>query len=79
MYGVLGALLRWAVGGRPGWRAHLGWPLAAGAYGLLLEFLQFYLGNGRGFSWGDFAANLAGVALFWLLAGFWGTENPQVC
>lgn len=70
MYGVLGALLRWAAGARPGWQAHLGWPLAAGAYGLLLEILQPALGGGRGFSWGDAGMDLLGAALLWFGTGW---------
>ena len=68
MYGVLGALFRWAAGVKAG---PLGrWLPAAGAgYGFLMEFLQLWLGGGtRSFSWGDALANLAGVVLFWLLA-----------
>ena len=66
LYGILGALLRWAAGPW-GKRRAAGWlPAAGGAYGLLLEWLQPWIGGaGRAFSWGDAAANLAGVALFW--------------
>ncbi len=67
MYGLLGALLRWAAGNRPGagaWR----WPVAGAGYGLLLEWLQLAMcGGTRAFSWGDVGANLAGVVVFWLL------------
>ena len=70
MYGVLGALLRWAAAARPGWRMHLALPLAAAGYGLLMEILQLGIGGpGRMFSWGDAAANLAGAVVFWLAAG----------
>ena len=69
MYGVLGALFRWAAGTRPGWRAHLALPLAAAGYGLLMEILQLEIGGpGRMFSWSDAAANLAGAVLFWVAA-----------
>lgn len=68
LYGLLGALLRWAAGNRPGagaWR----WPVAGAGYGLLLEWLQLAMcGGTRAFSWGDAGANLAGVVGFWLLA-----------
>ena len=69
MYGVLGALLRWAAGARIGaadwWR-----PAAGAGYGVLMEFLQLWCGGGtRSFSWADAWADLAGVVVFWLLAG----------
>lgn len=61
MYGLLGALLRWAHGGG-GAAARHGLPLAAAAYGLLMECLQLQLGGGtRMFSWGDAAANWIGA------------------
>ena len=69
MYGVLGALLRWAAGpGKPSPAAR--WlPVAGAGYGLLMEGLQLWIGGaGRMFSWGDAAANLAGVILFWVAA-----------
>ena len=78
LYGVLGALLRWAAGPGAGRRA-AGWlPVAGAAYGFLLELLQPWIGGaGRTFNWGDAAANLAGVALFWLAAGrLLERENP---
>ena len=76
LYGVLGVLLRWAAGP---WAATLWLPAAGAGYGLLMEFLQPWIGGaGRTFSWGDAAANLAGVGLFWLAAGrFLGRENPS--
>ena len=78
LYGVLGALLRWAAGPWAERRAALGLPAAGAAYGFLLEGLQPWIGGaGRAFSWGDAAANLAGVMLFWLAAGrVLGRENP---
>ena len=78
LYGVLGALLRWAAGAWGERRAALALPAAGALYGLLLELLQPWLGGaGRAFSWGDAAANLAGVMLFWLAAGrVLGRENP---
>lgn len=78
LYGVLGALLRWAAGPGAGRRA-AGWlPAAGAAYGLAMEVLQPWIGGaGRAFSWGDAAANLAGIMLFWLVAGrFLGREKP---
>lgn len=69
MYGVLGALLRWAAGAKVG-PAGRWLPLAGGGYGLLMEFLQRWISGGsRTFSWGDAAANLAGVVLLWMAAG----------
>ena len=71
IYGVLGVLLRWAAGPRAAMRAALWLPAAGAAYGLLLEVLQPMIGGaGRTFSWGDAAANLAGVALIWLASGW---------
>ena len=77
LYGVLGALLRWAAGTWAERRAALWLPVAGAAYGFMLEGLQPWIGGaGRMFSWGDAAANLAGVGLFWLLAGwFLGREK----
>lgn len=77
LYGVLGALLRWAAGAWGERRAALALPAAGALYGLLLELLQPWLGGaGRAFSWGDAAANLAGVGLFWVAAGrFLGREK----
>ena len=78
LYGVLGALLRWAAGSRAWRRAALWLPAAGAVYGFLLELLQPRLGGaGRAFSWGDAAANLVGVFLFWTAAGRWlGRKNP---
>jgi VanZ family protein len=77
MYGVLGVLLRWAAvsnkAGTSSWRL----PLAGAAYGLLMEGLQGWLGGGRSFSWGDAAANLAGVVLFWHAAG-WFLDRTHI-
>jgi VanZ family protein len=77
LYGLLGVLLRWAAassrGGTSGWRL----PLAGAAYGLLMEGLQGWLGWGRSFSWGDAAANLAGVVLFWHAAG-WFLDRAHI-
>ena len=78
MYGVLGALFRWAAGPKvsPAGR----WlPAAAAGYGLLMEFLQLeFSGGARMFSWGDAAANLAGAFLFWSVAGrFLGKREIQ--
>ncbi len=77
LYGILGALLRWAAGAWGERRAALALPAAGALYGLLLELLQPWLGGaGRAFSWGDAAANLAGVGLFWWIAGrFLGREK----
>ena len=70
LYGVLGALLRWAAEPRAARRTAWWWPVAGAAYGLFLEGLQPWIGGaGRAFSWGDAAANLAGIGLCWLLAG----------
>ena len=79
LYGVLGALLRWAAGAWGARRAALALPAAGALYGLLLELLQPWLGGaGRAFSWGDAAANLAGVGLFWWVAGrFLERENSS--
>ena len=80
LYGLLGALLRWAAaaGGR-GAGVHLGWPLAAAGYGLLMEFLQLAFGGGtRMFSWGDALANQAGAVGLWIAAGrFLGSAPPR--
>lgn len=78
LYGILGGLLRWAAGPWAATRAARWWPVAGALYGLLLEWLQPWVGGaGRTFSWGDAAANLAGVMLFWLAAGrVLGRENP---
>ncbi len=74
MYGVLGALLRWASEPWAATRAARWLPVAGALYGLLLEWLQPWIGGtGRSFGWGDAAANLAGVMLAWWAAGrFWG-------
>ena len=80
MYGVLGAMLRWAAGrGSDGEAPSVSrWlPLAAGGYGLLMEFLQLELtGGARMFSWGDAAANLTGAVLFWVAAGQFLKNKP---
>ena len=71
MYGLLGALLRWAAEeeGKAS-PSPWGWPLAAAGYGLLMEFLQLQIGGGtRMFSWSDAAANLAGAVACWHAAG----------
>ena len=70
MYGWLGVLLRWEAsreGGRTAGNGHL---TGAIGYGLLMEVLQLLVGGGRMFSWGDAAANAAGVLLFWVGAGW---------
>ena len=79
LYGVLGALLRWAAGPRAAPRAALWLPAAGAVYGFLLELLQPWMGGaGRAFSWGDAAANLVGLFLFWIAAGRWlGRKNPN--
>jgi VanZ family protein len=79
LYGILGALLRWAAGPWAATRAALALPAAGALYGLLLELLQPWLGGaGRAFSWADAAANLAGIVLFWVVAGrFLGRENSS--
>lgn len=70
MYGLLGALLRWAIGNGPLSPASRGLPLAAAGYGLLMEFLQLWFSGGtRMFSWNDAAANLVGAVVFWHGAG----------
>ncbi len=74
LYGVLGALLRWAAEPKAGGMAPASrWlPLAAAGYGLLMEFLQVEMTGGtRHFSWADVAANLIGVCLVWHAAGWW--------
>jgi hypothetical protein len=60
-----------ALGGQPGGGAAAGsWRLAGAiGYGLLMEVFQLLGGGGRMFSWGDAAANAAGVLLFWAGAG----------
>ncbi len=71
LYGILGALLRWAVEEeKKGWTR--GWilPLAGAGYGWLMECCQYgFSGGARSFSWGDAGANLLGVMLFWGWAG----------
>ncbi len=70
MYGVLGGLMRWAAGQEDIPPAARGLPMVGAAYGLLMEFLQSWVGGaGRTFSWGDAAANLVGVFAFWWAAG----------
>ena len=70
MYGVLGALLRWAAGPAATARAARWLPVAGVAYGFLMELLQLWIsGGGRSFSWADAAANLVGVVLCWGAAG----------
>ncbi len=69
MYGLLGALFRWAAGQGKVPRAVRWLPVAGIAYGVLMEYLQRWAsGGGRMFSWGDAGANLAGVVLFWFAA-----------
>lgn len=80
MYGLLGALLRWAVAEKKNeaW-ASLWFPVAAAGYGLLMEFCQLaFSGGSRTFSWGDAAANLAGVVAGWMFV-LWlmGRHSPQ--
>ena len=78
MYGVLGALFRWAAGAPPEWRTHLALPLAAAGYGLLMEILQLEIGGpGRMFSWSDAAANLAGAVLFWIAVNSYLAPSRQ--
>jgi VanZ family protein len=70
MYGFLGVLLRWEAS-REGGRTAGSWRLAGAiGYGLLMEVFQLLVGGGRMFSWGDAAANAAGVLLFWAGAGW---------
>ncbi|NCA81154.1 MAG: hypothetical protein EOM72_00210 [Opitutae bacterium] len=66
MYGVLGALFRWAAeleeARSPRWLL----PAAAIGYGLLMEILQLTLRGGvRTFSWADAVANGVGAVGFW--------------
>ena len=69
LYGLLGALLRWAQPPGRGGRRGAAWVAAAAGYGLLMEILQLTLCAGsRGFSWGDALANTAGAAGGWALA-----------
>ena len=69
MYGGLGALLRWAAGGKSILPAARWLPAAGAGYGLLMELLQPWIGGaGRTFSWGDAWANLAGIAVGWIVA-----------
>lgn len=75
LYGVLGALLRWAAGGKSIPAAARWLPAFGFGYGLLMEILQAGLGGaGRAFSWGDAAANLVGIVAGWLFA-MWLTER----
>lgn len=75
MYGVLGALLRWAAGGKSISAAARWLPASGFGYGWLMEILQGGIGGeGRAFSWGDVAANLAGVVVGWLFA-LWLTRR----
>lgn len=68
MYGVLGALLRWASGLPAPARASRWLPAAGALYGVLMEVLQLTLsGASRGFSWGDILANTVGIAVGWLV------------
>ncbi len=70
LYGVLGVLLRWAAEGGAAWAKGWTLPLAGAGYGLLMEACQLcFSGGQRSFSWADALANLAGVMLFWHLAG----------
>lgn len=70
MYGLLGALLRWAADGSQWGSRCWGLPMAGAAYGLLMEGCQFWFsGGGRSFSWGDAVANWMGVMLFWWWIG----------
>ena len=69
MYGFLGVLLRWEASREEG-RTSGSWRLAGAiGYGLLMEVFQLHIGGGRMFSWGDVAANTAGVLMLWGLAG----------
>ncbi|MGD9780940.1 MAG: VanZ family protein [Kiritimatiellia bacterium] len=69
MYGLLGALLRWAAGRESIPPAARWLPAAGVGYGLLMEVLQRGIGGtGRAFSWGDVLADLAGVAAGWIAA-----------
>ena len=71
LYGVLGALLRWAAEPGAARRAAGWWPVAGAVYGFAMELLQPWIGGeGRAFSWGDAAANLAGVVIFWTAFGW---------
>ena len=70
MYGVLGAMSRWAAG-EAAIPAAARWllPAAGVGYGVLMELLQGWIaGAGRSFSWGDVLANLAGVVAGWIVA-----------
>ena len=80
MYGWLGVLLRWEAS-REGGRTAGAWRLSGAIlYGLLMEVFQLLAGGGRMFSWGDAAANAAGVLLFWAGAGrlFTAPKNPGI-
>jgi VanZ family protein len=70
MYGLLGALLRWAAGPGDGPPPGRWLPVAAVGYGLLMEFFQLvFSGGARSFSWGDAVANGVGAILFWFWTG----------
>ena len=69
LYGLLGALFRWTAGQEKISPVAWGLPAAGAGYGLLMEFLQKWIGGeGRGFSWWDAWADFVGVILFWLIA-----------
>lgn len=77
MYGLLGALMRWAAGQEKAPAASWWLPLAGAGYGLMMEFLQLHLSGGiRTFSWWDAAANLVGVVAFWYGAGRFLANRP---
>jgi hypothetical protein len=77
MYGVLGALFRWAAGQETVPPAARWLPAAGAGYGLLMEILQACMGATRMFSWGDELSNLAGVVLFWFVAEWIMARGPH--
>lgn len=78
MYGLLGALLRWAANPGESSSPRVWLPAAAIGYGALMEVLQLVLGGGtRMFSAGDIMANGVGVVLFWWWTG-WRLRKPSI-
>ena len=81
MYGVLGALFRWAADENKRWAARWwGLPLAGAGYGLLMECCQYGCSGGaRTFSMRDAGANLLGIMVVWGWTGKkMGQGNPAV-
>ena len=49
--------------------------LIAGSYGILMEFLQYYLFESRHFDWYDAIANVVGTAIGFLVFGVWNKNK----